>query len=59
MKKLILKYCLQNAVFYGGKANPKAVLGKVLAERPELRGKVSEVRKEIEEAVKKVNTMSL
>jgi hypothetical protein len=32
MKQIILKYALQNAVFYGGKAETGAVLGKVMIE---------------------------
>ncbi len=59
MKDIILKYALQNAVFYNGKANPGAVLGKVMAQEPALRKKVPEVRKEIEQAVKEVNSLGL
>ncbi|MEM7815675.1 MAG: glutamate--tRNA ligase [Candidatus Aenigmatarchaeota archaeon] len=59
MKDLILKYALQNAVFYNGKADPKAVLGKVMAGEPELRKRIEEVRKEIEKAIEKVNSLSL
>jgi glutamyl-tRNA synthetase len=33
---LILKYALQNAVKYEGRANPGAIIGKILAEQPEL-----------------------
>ena len=48
MKDIILKYCLQNAVFYRGKANPKAVLGKVMAEVPDARRDVPGVKKLID-----------
>lgn len=58
-RKLIRLYALQNAVFYKGKANPGAVMGKVLAERPALRKEIEEVRKVVEEIVKKVNMLSL
>jgi glutamyl-tRNA synthetase len=58
-KDVIRRYCLQNAVFYKGKASPGAVVGKVMAEVPELRKKSDEVRKEIAAAVKKVNGMKL
>ena len=37
MKDLILKYALQNAVRFKGKAHIGAVIGKVLAENPELK----------------------
>jgi glutamyl-tRNA synthetase len=59
MKEIILKYALQNAIFYNGKADPGAVLGKVMAEQPHLRKNVQEVRSEIELAVKQVNAISL
>lgn len=57
-KGLILKYALQNAIFYSGKANPGAVLGKVLASEPELRKDVKGLEKEIGETVKEVNSLS-
>jgi glutamyl-tRNA synthetase len=58
IENLILKYALQNAVFYNGKADPGAVLGKVMAEQPRLRKRVMDVRKEIAEAVRQVNSVS-
>jgi glutamyl-tRNA synthetase len=59
IKEMALRYALQNAVFYNGKANPAAVLGKVLADRPEMRQKIQAVRREIEEAVREVNGLGL
>lgn len=59
MKEIILKYALQNAIFYNGKADPRAVLGKVMAEQPRMRKNVQVVRKEINQAVKQVNAISL
>ncbi|MBN1109877.1 MAG: glutamate--tRNA ligase [Methanomassiliicoccales archaeon] len=58
LEATIRKYALQNAVLYSGKANPKAVQGKVLAESPELRSKVKEVLPLIASIVKEVNVMS-
>ncbi len=55
---VVRKYALQNAVLYGGKANPKAVSGKVLAEEPALRPKAKEIIPMIEAIVAKVNSMS-
>ena len=55
----IRKYALQNAVFFNGKANPKAVLGKVLGECPELRSKAGEVREAVEAIVADVNAMGI
>lgn len=58
LKKLVLKYTLQNAVFYDGKANEGAVLGKVLASQSQLRKDVASVKKVISDVVKDVNKLS-
>jgi len=58
-KEAIKKYALQNAVLYGGKANPKAVSGKVLAEEPELRPRAREILPLIESIVAQVNQIPL
>ena len=55
---LIRKYALQNAVFFKGTANPKAVVGKVLGENPEFRSKAGELTPLIESIVSDVNKMS-
>ena len=39
-EELILKHALVNAKEFKGKANPKAVLGKVLAEEPKLKKEI-------------------
>ncbi|MGD1060138.1 MAG: glutamate--tRNA ligase family protein, partial [Methanomassiliicoccales archaeon] len=54
---VVRKYALQNAVLYGGKANPKAVSGKVLAEEPALRSRAKEIIPMIEAIVDKVNSI--
>lgn len=59
MRELVLKHALANAVQFNGKANENAVLGKVLAERPELKDEIKELRKEISKTVKEVNSWSL
>jgi glutamyl-tRNA synthetase len=56
---LIRKYALQNAVFFKGTANPKAVVGKVLGENPDLRSKAGEITPLIESIVSDVNKMPL
>src|SRR3989338_3309196 len=56
---LILKYALQNAVKFKGKANPGAVIGKVLQENPNLKSKIKELSKKINEVVNKVNQLSI
>jgi glutamyl-tRNA synthetase len=59
MKDLILKYALQNAVRYNGKANPGAVIGKILSANPDAKSKMNEIKKEVDIAVKEVNSMSI
>ena len=56
---VIKKYALQNAVFFKGTANPKAVVGKVLGENPEYRSRAGEITPLIESIVSDVNKMSL
>jgi len=59
MKDLILKYVLQNAVKFKGKATIGAIIGKVLAENPELKRDVKKLSKEIKKVVDEVNSLSL
>ncbi|MBI2105276.1 glutamate--tRNA ligase [Candidatus Woesearchaeota archaeon] len=56
---LILKYALQNAVKFKGKANPGAVIGKILQEQPSLKSKIKELSKKINDIVKGVNSLSI
>jgi glutamyl-tRNA synthetase len=56
-EQIIRKYALQNAVLYKGKANPKAVVGKVLAETPELRSRAKELMSLIQDIVGEINSM--
>ncbi len=49
------KYALQNAVLHGGKAEAKAVLGKLLAEDPSLRSRAEEVAAVVARVVVAVN----
>lgn len=57
MKEAIYKYAMKNALDYG-KANEKAVLGKVLAEKPEFKSRINEVLTLVREVVEEVNTLS-
>ena len=59
MKDIIYNYALQNAVKYNGKANPGALIGKILQEKPELKNNIEDLNKFIQEAVDKVNSMKL
>ncbi len=58
LEPLIRKYALQNAVQYDGKATLGSVLGKVMAENPELRPKAKEVSSAAKAVIAEVNGMS-
>ncbi|MCK5547883.1 MAG: glutamate--tRNA ligase, partial [Thermoplasmata archaeon] len=55
----IRKFALQNAVFHNGKADVKAVLGKIIGERPELSSKAKEVQALVASLVNEVNLLGL
>lgn len=59
IRELVLKYALINAYTHRGKANPKAVIGKVLGENPELRKRAKEIIPLVNEVVNEVNSLSL
>lgn len=58
LERIIRKYALQNAVIYKGKANPKAVVGKVLADSPDLRSRAKELSPLAQRIVDEVNSLS-
>lgn len=57
VEELVRKYALQNAVFFNGKANASSVMGKVMAENPELRTRAKEVLELAARAVEEINKM--
>jgi len=59
MKNLILKHALINAIQYNGKANPQAVLGKVIGEKPELKIRIKEISEEVRKVVEEINSWSI
>jgi len=59
IRQVIQKIALLNALRYGGKAQPKPILGKLLGEHPNLRGKIKEVTPIINEVVQEINKLSL
>ncbi|MBL7169677.1 MAG: glutamate--tRNA ligase [Candidatus Aenigmarchaeota archaeon] len=59
MNEIILKHVLLNAIRYEGKSNLKAVVGKLLAENPELKNNIVQVMKETSEIIKEVNSWGL
>ena len=56
---IIRKYALQNALQFSGKATVGAVLGKVMAENPELRPKAKEITGLAKSVIEEVNKMSV
>ncbi|MBI4417027.1 MAG: glutamate--tRNA ligase [Euryarchaeota archaeon] len=59
VRELARKYALQNAVQHDGKANAKAVIGRMLAEDATLRARAKELSPTVEEVVADVNRLSL
>ena len=59
MQDIIKKHALLNAVEYGGKANAQAVMGKVIAEKPELKNDMATVGRETAKIVKEINSWPL
>ncbi len=59
IKEIVEKYAILNAASHSGKAVEKAVLGKIIAENPELRVEIKKLKKEVEKVVKKVNKMHI
>ena len=59
IKELIFKFALLNAVEHGGNAKVKPVIGRLMAERPDLRPEIKELIPIIKEVVEEVNKMRL
>ncbi len=58
-REIILKYALQNALLHDGKANYKAVMGKIMAENPALRSQAKELIGRVKKVVEKVNSLTV
>lgn len=58
MDNLIRKYALQNAVLYKGRANQGAVIGKVIAEQPDLKRDMKALARQVGAIIKEVNALS-
>ncbi len=59
LRETVKKLALINAVSFQGKASEKSVLGKLLAEKPDLRTRAKAITTIISEVVRKVNEMPL
>jgi glutamyl-tRNA synthetase len=58
VEETVRKYALLNAYQHGGKAQPGAVLGKILAEKPELRREAREISSLTARIVEEVNRLT-
>ncbi|MFT4303493.1 MAG: glutamate--tRNA ligase [Candidatus Woesearchaeota archaeon] len=59
MEQSIWKYALENAVKFKGKANPGAVIGKILGEFPDSKNDMKATSQLINSIIKQVNELSL
>ncbi|RLF21105.1 MAG: glutamate--tRNA ligase [Thermoprotei archaeon] len=59
LRRIALKYALVNAIKHGGKANKKAVIGKIIAEKPEVRKVIKQLLEIVSDVVAYVNNLSL
>lgn len=57
LKEIIKKYAAANALKHGGKPDPIAVIGKLVAERPEIKPKVKEILPIVKEICEEVSTL--
>ena len=59
LEDIIYKYTIFNASQHDGKANSGAIMGKIIAECPEVKNNTKDVMKQIMETVKKVEAISI
>jgi glutamyl-tRNA synthetase len=59
IEELIRKFALLNAIKHNGRAQVGPVIGKVLAEKPELRTKVKEIVILVNKIVDEVNSLPI
>jgi len=59
IKEAIRRIALDNAIRHDGKAQVKPVLGRLLGENPDLRGKIKEITSLVDEIVKEINNLAL
>lgn len=59
LKKIIRKHALANALKFGGKASPGAVISKIIAEAPETKQFIKTVSFETNEILSEINSMRI
>lgn len=58
IKNLVKKWALQNAVHYNSTANAGAVIGKLIAEMPDIKSKLKVINPIIQKIIHEVNSMA-
>lgn len=58
LKDIILRYALENAVKYGGKANPSAVAGKIFSKNKKLAKDAKTIIQEVKKIIHEVNSLN-
>jgi len=58
IKKLIWLFGLKNAVKFEGKPNIKAIMGKLMGQKPELRSQISEIKPLLDEMSVKISKLT-
>ncbi len=59
IRRLVRKFALLNAVQHKGRARESSVIGKLLAEKPQLKTEIKQVAQLVKEIVQEVNSLSL
>ncbi len=59
IKKLIWIFGLTNAVKFEGKPNLKAIMGKLMSQKPELRTQVNDIKPVLDETIVKISKLTL
>ena len=59
IREKIRRIALENAIKHEGKAQAKPVLGKLLGENPDLRGKIREISSLTNEIIEEINSLTL
>lgn len=59
VRKEIYLFGLENAIKFNGKANPNALIGKIISQNPKIKKDMALVKKEINEIITKINSKSL
>ncbi|MGQ9723121.1 MAG: glutamate--tRNA ligase [Candidatus Jordarchaeum sp.] len=59
LEQIILKHALANAIKFEGKANQKAVIGKIIAMNPELKEQAKKIGKMVSLVIEEINKLTL